>query len=711
MLNLFEPTSKVQKDRRLIQKTDKRMAKYSRRGIISNFLIYSLCLTFEQTLIQQYKNWVVVLTLGLLAITIWRGYLLFRMGAIYPRGPAAWRSKYFLATLVGAAWWGLILSTFTVLLDLQGESALLWLYTVVFFSTTAHAFAPYQRFLSVYQFLGLVPAAVCTFFIGELIGLFYGFILLFFYWVLKHHCELMSQNYWDRLEAHYSLTRKTESLEEEKRDTRASVQLSKEYLQVLGQKMHKLLYSSGEADSPSGPVTVASQRALFERLYRNVNDFQRILTKDFTKEEHVFNARHYLQNVMRGLLEEAENKGVELETALSPALPARLIGDSKRLGQVIETAVRNVLQRHQQGVIIVEFEFIRAYEHAGELLVTVARQTSQSTKKSFFHSEHNQASVVDLDLVLAKGIADVLGGSLEVDELGANDGKNMRFRVPLNIAEVNARPEFHRLEYKGRPLLLIHHNPRWLDHKRLELDTMGFEVQTTSRYKRGLQELSNAVIAGTPFEVVVYYAAPGDDASVHFCNELISSNELKRVHQFVVCSEMGRKFFSERVVQMTPMIHFVEKPAGFFEFDLSFSGVFELQSVSLGDAAASAEKGLKILWVALGKNFDNTKLYDSGAIDIHRVGDVKQIAKHLDHNTYDLAIVEYTGTEKPEGIGAIREHERNHEAESLVPIIGVGAPEVQREMLAWGADHVVDIESLVGGDTRVLRYWAEGRHL
>lgn len=712
MLKLFEPTSKVQKDRQIIQQTDKRMAKYSRRGIISNLLIYSLCLLFEQTFLTQYKNWALVLTLGLLLVTVWRGYLLFRMDSIYPRGPASWRNQYFLATLVGACWWGLILSTFTLLMNLKGEAALLWLYTVVFFSTTAHAFAPYQRFLSVYQFVALVPAATCTFFIGELIGVFYGCILLFFYWVLNHHCHLISQSYWDRWEAHYSLARKAESLEEEKRDTRASVQLSKEYLNVLCRKMQNMLGSDSDViERGASPVAVASQRVQFEDVCRNVGDFQRILTKDFVTEEHIFNARHYLQTVMRSLLEEAESRGVELETALSPALPARLLGDSVRVGQVISTAVKSVLQQQQEGVVIVEIEFMRPYEHAGELHVTVARQVS-SAKRSFFHTEQAHVLDINLDLVLAKGIADVLGGSLDIDEGGAKDGKNVLFRVPLGVAEANSRPEYHRLEYRGRQLMLIHHNPRWLDHKRLELDTMGFEVQTASHYKKGVQELTRAVTAGSPFDLVVYYATPGDDSSVQFCDDLLSSQELRQIQQFVVCSSTGRRFFRERILQLTPTIHFIDKPAGFFEFDLSFSGVFELQVPQFSDAESTHNnQSLKVIWVASGKDSDTATLYDDSSISIHRVGEVRQIDKYLESNDYDLAIVEYSGGEKFEGVAAIRAFERSSNAESLVPIIGVGPHEVQEDMLAYGADHVVDIESLVAGDPRTLRYWAKGRHL
>ena len=117
MLKLFEPQSKVQKDRQIIRETDMRMAKYSRRGLISNFLIYTLCLLVEQTFIQQYQTLAIVLTCGLLLATALRGYLLFRMDAIYPRAPNAWRNKYFIATLIGASWWGVILSSVTLVLD------------------------------------------------------------------------------------------------------------------------------------------------------------------------------------------------------------------------------------------------------------------------------------------------------------------------------------------------------------------------------------------------------------------------------------------------------------------------------------------------------------------------------------------------------------------------------------------------------------------
>jgi len=60
-----------------------------------------------------------------------------------------------------------------------------------------------------------------------------------FYWILGHHSELMATTYWDHLEANDTLKRKTEYLEEEKRDSQASAQLSNEYLELLEQQVKK----------------------------------------------------------------------------------------------------------------------------------------------------------------------------------------------------------------------------------------------------------------------------------------------------------------------------------------------------------------------------------------------------------------------------------------------------------------------------------------
>jgi len=147
MIKFFEPKTKIQKNRQVLRDTDLRMAKYGRRGLISNFFIFLLCLVTSETFVSTQPTLAAVLSVGLLLSTIIRGYFLFRVESVYPRGPMAWRNKYFWATLLGACWWCVIMVSVTLVLEMKEHAPLMWLYTVVFFSTTAHAFSPYRKFL------------------------------------------------------------------------------------------------------------------------------------------------------------------------------------------------------------------------------------------------------------------------------------------------------------------------------------------------------------------------------------------------------------------------------------------------------------------------------------------------------------------------------------------------------------------------------------
>ena len=195
MFRFFYPTSKVQKDRHVIRDTDARMAKYSRRGLVFNFIAFLICL-YGGRFVELNRELTIVLTTGLLLITFLRGIYLFRFEQLYPRWPARWRNIYFAVTLIGAMWWGVILVSITLQLGMAHETPLLWLYTVVFFSTTAHAFAPYHRFLSYYQFFGIIPAAAAAFYLGQWHAYVYGSLMLVFYLILTHQCRLISDNYW-----------------------------------------------------------------------------------------------------------------------------------------------------------------------------------------------------------------------------------------------------------------------------------------------------------------------------------------------------------------------------------------------------------------------------------------------------------------------------------------------------------------------------------
>lgn len=701
MLRLFEPQIKVQKNRQVVRQTDTRMAKYSRRGLISHLLIYLLCLLFSQDFYTQHRTLVVVLTIGLLITISVRGYLLFRFSALYPRAPAAWRSKYFAATLVGAGWWGVVVASFTLFNNMQGVAPLLWLYTVVFFATTAHAFAPYQRFLSVYQFLGLIPAALCTFFTGEFLSVLYGGILLIFYRILNHHCELMASSYWERMEADHTLALKTESIEEEKRDTRASVALSKEFMTSLHYEMQ--LWSLKPEVTGHLPI---AQRTELVQLEQCVEDFRKILCKELNAEPRTFNVRRYLQSIAAELVEAAERKGLELETALSLTLPARVIGDAPILGQIVRTLIASSIKQTDEGLLLVEVEFTREYEDAGHLQITLIRQYG-ALKRGVLQSRSMPALQMNIDLIVARGLAESLNGMLDIAEMETRDGKTLRLTLPMGVAAANPKLDYKRPSFRGKPLLLIHPwSRRWLDAKRLELEVLGFAVTTTNDYKKAQQVLQNAVEQGSPFGCVVYSALWGDDSAWQFANDLFAHGQLKYTHHFVICSGIGRRYFREKLSKETPLLHTVLRPSGMFEFELTADAVFDEREQLEADATSGNRSVNKsVLWIALGKNADSVKRVDSDGMPGNRVSDLKQLEKRLSDSAFDLIVVEHTGEDVFECIRSIRAFEAGKGGDYYIPVVGIGPAAIKKDMMEYGVDHFVGTEDLVAGDTSYLRYW------
>src|SRR5690554_3596232 len=141
MFELFTPESKVQKDRQVMHDTDARVAKYSRRGLVLNFGVFSLALTFGDFFYQQTTLAIVLLT-GLLLVTLLRSYYLFRFEVLYARAPRRWRTQYFVASCLGAVCWSDTLVRLTWVLGKREETLIMWLYTAVFYSSIANMFSP-----------------------------------------------------------------------------------------------------------------------------------------------------------------------------------------------------------------------------------------------------------------------------------------------------------------------------------------------------------------------------------------------------------------------------------------------------------------------------------------------------------------------------------------------------------------------------------------
>ncbi|TQV81265.1 response regulator [Exilibacterium tricleocarpae] len=551
-LQLFVPQSKVQKDRKVMRDTDSRMAKYSRRGIVLNFLAFLLCLG-AGSFLELAQELAMVLLLGLLLITLVRGYFLFRFDALYPRAPARWRNQYFIVSFIGAAWWSFILVSVTSVVGMRNETPLLWLYTVVFYSATANAFAPYRQFVTYYQFIGQVPAAVAALLLGTPEGYLYGAMMLVFYLMLYHQGRGVCDAFWDRLEANYTLKQKAESLEEEKRDTQATVELNNEFMTNLGHEFRtslndvigalSLLEDSQLTPKQRDLLTLAekaSERQL--HLVNNVMDFSRITARELVLDVSVFNLRRHIETIIAEVASEAHQQGVALNHIIDPALPMRARGDAERLGQMLSHLISNAVKFSERGEVTVEAGFKFSGADEGELSVTVSDEgqaiqiADEEEMFDAFATADTTNAGTGLGLAICKGLAECMGGS--VGTRREEQGSSLWLKVRLQLAGEQPQVLVTNPKLKGRRILLVGTPAKIVDSTLQELESWGLAPEAVDSHETALRRLDAASDSEHPFDAVLIYNQLQRLDGLTLSNTLCRDTRLADLKQILVITAL-----------------------------------------------------------------------------------------------------------------------------------------------------------------------------
>ncbi len=700
MLQLFSPVGKVQKDRIIMRETDERMAKYSRRGLIFNFVAFLICLVGGE-FVDQNKTLTFILTAGLLFITLLRAVYLFRFDVLYPRGPARWRNQYFLATLLGAFWWAVILCSATLLLKMQAEAAVFWLYTVIFFTTTAHAFAPYKRFLGLYQFIGLIPGAIAACMLFTLEGYLYSLLIFALYFMLLHQSGLVSQNYWDKLENEYVLSRKTGMIEEEKRDTQALSKLSLEFIHALHHKYEVVEQSRYEGD----PHNYEHNK---EYIHRCLADFNCVFKSGFKPKKAVFNIRHELAHTVSKFVEIGEKKGIEVESSLSSNLPMRLRGDACYLSKMINSLMNMAMANLSSGIVIIEADYFRDNDTDGQLHITIS-QTDLSKKASFFSMEKSFKSLLveTLDFYVAKGIASVLGGKIDIVETPSGVNK-LSLNIKLEAGEPSGKLDFHRNLFRGRNVLVVHNNAQVVDIKRRELESLGFNVLTETQYERAEQRLVQSHQTDSAIESVIFYASNND--AVDFNNRLIGHDELVSVHQLIVASLPLQQLLFSTGFAKSDNVHLISRPAGFFELECAFLHLYD--DVPEYASSVQTQASATILYYTNLATLTSAvqKVVEPFRDKLVLINSEQHLLDYFNENSenIDLILLDTDQIQHYDhAVNSIRERENTLGVDVRVPIVGLADKHACAAETGFerGIDDFIVTSQSQKETTRLMHYW------
>ncbi|WP_237064942.1 hybrid sensor histidine kinase/response regulator [Microbulbifer guangxiensis] len=446
------PELKVQKDRRVCRVTDNRIAKYSRRGMLLSLLAFAIAIGIGDLRIVAPKM-ALVLGIGLVLFTLWRGYYVFRFSALYATGPNRWRRRYFLASTVGAAWWGVILLCHVWLLGFAPETHFLWLYTVIFCSSVTSVFSPYHRFLAWFIAGSLLPAAFKAFLSGDVLGGIYGFLTIAFVWLTAHQGRRDSENYWDRLSAMQDLQTRASNLAAARKHSEAAVELTNEFVANIGQEFRSQLSDS------LGALALLEAEPLSERqrewvqlaknagsqqlkLVDNVGLFTRVARKDIRLRHGPFNLVKTIEKSFKFAARAAHRQRLEFNFQIDDNLPVMAIGDNRKTSQLIRNLVDSATAIAQVGELWGQVTFRPSNQGEGQLTISLVDDgrgeilPDESELFGAFSRLDTTQVTTGLGLSIAKGLAEAMGGYLQLHS--SPDGNRYHVEIKLEI-EPNQR--------------------------------------------------------------------------------------------------------------------------------------------------------------------------------------------------------------------------------------------------------------------------------
>jgi CheY-like chemotaxis protein len=573
MFQLFVPTTKVQKDRVIMRETDARVAKYSRRGLILNFIVFALCLAFGDFFEREHTLAIVLIT-GLLLVTLLRSYYLFRFDVLYARAPARWRNQYFVASCLGAAWWSIILVSLTWVQGMRDETLIMWLYSVVFYSSVANVFAPYRQFLTLYLFIGQVPAAITAILLGNVEGYLYGSIMLMFFIMISHQAKVTSITYWERLEANFALHEHARGLEHEQRSSKEAIELKNEFLVNLGQEFRSSL------SDILGTLTLVDDAQLSERqrelltmaskagerqldLVNNVVDFSKITTKTLKLEDGVFDLRRALEKLVLDFSLDAHQQGVELYYFFDPEMPLRVRGDVARLGQILSTLLNHALKNTTIDHVFVEARFNTDLDEGegGELQVVIsdsekATQRGTAEQDALKNADEKHTGI---GLSICKGLAACMGGSVHLME-SKERGNRVFINIKLEVVSHHDKRFGAEQKLRGKRALLVDLPENTALVLNDELNVWGMHTTLANGYDQALLKLKE-LSAKTPIDLILIYTKLNSMNALVLSKEIASNPQYADITQIIVMSILQSDTAEMKAHLLAyPQVTFIEKP-------------------------------------------------------------------------------------------------------------------------------------------------------
>ncbi len=253
-------------------------------------------------------------------------------------------------------------------------------------------------------------------------------------------------------------------------------------------------------------------------LINDILDISKIEAGKLELEHAEFELHDVLRHVDMLLGSTARNKALELVIGLSPAVPARLVGDAYRLGQILINLVGNAIKFTDHGSVTLLIDSVEV-DPAGaaarlrfSVTDTGIGMTPAEQSRVFGAFSQADSSTTrrfggsGLGLAITRQLVDRMGGQLSVS---SEPGRGSEFSFVARFGLARSEPaEAPSPALEGRSVLVLDDNRIMRTLLARIVESLGCRVTTAESGSEALALLR----AGSPFDVLLSdWAMPGMD--------------------------------------------------------------------------------------------------------------------------------------------------------------------------------------------------------
>lgn len=266
-----------------------------------------------------------------------------------------------------------------------------------------------------------------------------------------------------------------------------------------------------------GRITDAAHHLL--NIINDILDLSKIEAGKIELEQGDIVVERVVERVWALVRDKAEAKGLELLVDLHE-LPPVLLGDELRLSQILLNFASNAVKFTEAGHIVLSGRVARrtaqglvARFEVADTGIGIAPEQQAQLFQPFQQADASTTrryGGTGLGLSICHRLAGLMGGEVGV-ESAPGEGSVFWVEVPVGEAP-DAAPAGEVSQLAGRRALVVDDVPEALESMAGTLRSLGLVVTATGCGEEALTRLTEADVAGTPFEVVlVDWLMPGMD--------------------------------------------------------------------------------------------------------------------------------------------------------------------------------------------------------